>query len=237
MAVLSALGLATFFLGCWQLERRVWKLQLIGQITQRLHEAATDAPGPAEWLDITPRDAYRLIRVTGQYLNDREIFVRAVTRLGPGFWVMTPLRTLQNYTVLINRGYVPYRSVLHIKGIAEVRGLLRLSEPKGGFLRSNRPATNQWYSRDVLAMGETQKLSRFAPYFIDAEAEALPATDARQLTSSAPGSATTGAPVAPVGGLTVINLPNNHLVYAFTWFTLASMLAGAVIYVGGTRFR
>ena len=243
MGALGTLCLATLFLGFWQLERRVWKLRLIEQITQRLQEAATDAPGPSEWPRITPHDAYRRIRITGQYLNDRETLVRAVTRLGPGFWVMTPLRTLQNYTVLVNRGYVPHRSALHINGVTEVRGLLRLSEPKGGFLHSNSPTTNQWYSRDVLAMGAAQKLSRLAPFFIDAEAssgtiseQAVNSSAASvSVSASARTDTAASAPIAPVGGLTVIRLPNNHLVYAFTWFTLATMLAGAVIYIGRLR--
>ena len=38
-------------------------------------------------------------------------------------------------------------------------------------------------------------------------------------------------PSAPVGGLTVITFQNNHLVYAITWYALASMLAGGIAYV------
>ncbi|WP_204265686.1 SURF1 family cytochrome oxidase biogenesis protein, partial [Klebsiella pneumoniae] len=56
-------------------------------------------------------------------------------------------------------------------------------------------------------------LGEVAPYFIDRDA----GTNARDL---------------PIGGLTVIRFPNNHLVYAITWFALALMLAAALIYVG-----
>jgi surfeit locus 1 family protein len=41
----------------------------------------------------------------------------------------------------------------------------------------------------------------------------------------------------PVGGLTVIELPNNHLVYALTWFALALMLTGAAVYVDREEWR
>jgi len=33
--------------------------------------------------------------------------------------------------------------------------------------------------------------------------------------------------VNPVGGLTVLSFPNNHLVYALTWYGLALMSLGA----------
>jgi cytochrome oxidase assembly protein ShyY1 len=36
---------------------------------------------------------------------------------------------------------------------------------------------------------------------------------------------------APVGGLTVVSFPNNHLQYAITWFILAAMVAGAYIFL------
>jgi surfeit locus 1 family protein len=35
-----------------------------------------------------------------------------------------------------------------------------------------------------------------------------------------------------VGGLTVISFPNNHLIYALTWFGLALMTGGAIFWTG-----
>jgi surfeit locus 1 family protein len=35
----------------------------------------------------------------------------------------------------------------------------------------------------------------------------------------------------PVGGLTVISFPNNHLVYALTWYALAVMMVAALVWV------
>jgi surfeit locus 1 family protein len=101
-----------------------------------------------------------------------------------------------------------------------ITGLLRMTEPKGGFLRSNDPARNQWYSRDVQAISHALGLTGTAPYFIDAEAS--PAG-----SSSAAGNRPGGTPPArdePVPGLTVISFHNSHLVYATTWFSLALMV-------------
>ncbi|MGO9993383.1 MAG: SURF1 family protein [Steroidobacteraceae bacterium] len=230
---LSLLGLlclltvaALTALGIWQLERRVWKLNLIGQITQRVHAAPIAAPGPSQWPQVTAGDyAYRRVRVAGQYLNDRETLVHAVTRLGGGFWVLTPLRTAGGFTVLVNRGFVPperrdvaTRTAGLISDGTVVSGLLRVTEPKGAFLHANNPAADRWYSRDVAAIAAARSLSPIAPYFIDADATPVPGG-------------------LPVGGLTVIELPNNHLVYALTWFTLAVMLAGAAAYAGREEWR
>ena len=153
----------------------------------------------------------------GRYLQARETFVRAVTRLGPGFWVMTPFETVEGYQVLVNRGFVPpayrppaTRATGQIERETTVTGLLRMSEPKGGFLRTNDSAHDRWYSRDVAAIASARGLVHCAPYFVDAEA----------MEPKIAG--------APVGGLTVVSFPNNHLQYALTWFALASMLpAGA----------
>lgn len=216
---LMALGVAALTaLGTWQLERRTWKLALLQQIEERAHAPAVAPPGPGEWPRVSAaRDAYRRVVVTGRYLNDRETLVRAVTRLGEGFWVLTPLQTREGFLVLVNRGFVPperraiaTRSEGELQGETTVTGLLRIGEPGGGFLRANDPASDRWYSRDVAAIASARRLGSTAPYFIDADAGPVPGG-------------------WPVGGLTVLDLPNNHLQYALTWFALALMLLGAAI--------
>ena len=208
LIVAGALCAALIALGIWQIERRSWKLALIARVEQRIHAPAVPAPGPNRWPGITDAsDGYRHVTVTGRFRDDRATLVQAVTERGPVFWVMTPLVTERGFTVLVNRGFVPSRDPVPPGGATTVTGLLRLTEPKGAFLRYNDAATNRWYSRDVSAISAARGLDHVAPYFIDADA----------------GPAAT----APVGGLTVVHFTNNHLVYALTWFALAAMVAGA----------
>ena len=54
-------------------------------------------------------------------------------------------------------------------------GLLRMSEPGGGFLRSNDPAQQRWHSRDVAAIAQALQLARPAPFFVDAGLPSLKA--------------------------------------------------------------
>jgi surfeit locus 1 family protein len=134
-----------------------------------------------------------------------------VTDQGAGFWVMTPLRSDGGFTVLVNRGFVSANDMRQADRLqcpgddqAQVTGLLRISEPGGAFLRANQPAQDRWFSRDVSAIARARKLGQVAPYFIDADA-------------------TPGTGCGPQGGLTVLRFPNNHLVYALTWFSLAAL--------------
>lgn len=203
LALLAVVALAA--LGTWQVQRRAWKLALIAQVEARVHAVPVAAPGPPDWSSIdAPRAQYRRVRLTGRYLA-RQTLVQAATERGPGWWVLTPMRT-DAFTVLVNRGFVPARSAPPPpQGRVTVTGLLRITEPHGGFLHTNDPLHDRWYSRDVAAIAAAQGLGPIAPYFVDADA-----------ASSKPGS--------PAGGLTVIAFPNNHLVYAITWYGLAMMV-------------
>ncbi len=214
LAVLACAGFVA--LGNWQLRRLAWKEALIARVDLRLAAPAEAPPPRAQWAALGAADAYRKLCLDGVFLPGRETLVQAVTRLGPGWWVLAPLRTAQNDTVLVNRGFV---DALHrdpagrpaAEGPLQVCGLLRLSEPGGAFLRHNVPAEGRWYSRDVAAIAAAQQVpvAELAPYFLDADDHANPGG-------------------WPVGGLTVVRFRNSHLSYALTWYGLALLSAGAV---------
>ena len=276
-------------LGTWQVERRAWKLDLITRVEQRVHAPPAAAPGPAQWPNVTAAaDEYRHVSATGTFLDNSQTLVQAVTDLGAGYWVLTPLRLADGSVVLVNRGFVAaddrervqpgavgapavttpptttaaaaattppatttsaaattspatttsaamttpsatttspasatpgamtLQAAMTLPGATKVTGLLRMTEPRGGFLRHNDPGANRWYSRDVQAIAASHGLTRVAPFFIDAE------TVPRALATNGPGVA------VPVAGLTVITFHNSHLVYAITWYTLALMVAAAI---------
>ncbi|RDK05642.1 SURF1 family protein [Cupriavidus lacunae] len=215
-------------LGNWQIERRAWKLGLIAQVAERVHAPPVAAPAPAAWPALNMATGeYRRIHASGTFADDKQTLVQAVTELGGGYWVVTPLRMADGSTVLVNRGFVtePFRGrVAPAAGAtSEVVGLLRMSEPGTGFLRHNDAAHDQWFSRDVLAIAARRGLDHVAPYFIDAEAVPPPAGADPQAW--------------PVGGLTVTVFTNNHLSYALTWYGLALMVAAAAAYLGREEYR
>jgi surfeit locus 1 family protein len=217
-------------LGSWQVQRLQWKLALIERVESRVHAAPVAPPLPSHWGQISAgSDEYRHVRLAGTYLYEYTTPVQAVSELGSGYWLVTPLCTADGYVILVNRGFVPLEEGARYQARqaparpcpgsgtqVELTGLLRIAEPGGGFLRANDPVRNRWHSRDVAAIARARGLYNVAPYFVDAAKDQDPA----------------GAPDHPVGGLTVITFHNSHLGYAITWYVLALMVAGAWWWAG-----
>lgn len=210
-------GAGFFALGVWQVHRLAWKEALIARVDRHLKAAPVPAPGPAQWPSLTrDNDEYRRVQVTGRFDFARQVLVRASTELGPGFWVMTPLQRADDGSwVLVNRGFVRPEQRGHVpQGDAQqtVTGLLRFTEK--GFLQHNDPAQGRWYWRDAAQIAAADHLGGpVAPYFIDAAA--TPQT----------------AQAWPRPGLTVIHFPNDHLMYAITWFAMFAMVVAAIAYL------
>jgi surfeit locus 1 family protein len=211
-ALLLLLGL-----GGWQIQRLNWKEGLIAE-----RAAAVAAPPVAAPQSLTEarRLEFHHVFDEGVFLHGKEIYLGASSGAGSiGYQVLTPLQEAGGRIVFINRGYIPAalkdpakRAAGQIAGTVHVFGLLRLP-PNGRpnwFLPDNRPDLNYWFWVDLPAMAAADKLDRVAPFYIDADATANPGG-------------------WPKGGVTRLELPNDHLQYAITWFSLAVALI--VIYV------
>ncbi|WP_010681842.1 SURF1 family cytochrome oxidase biogenesis protein [Methylobacterium mesophilicum] len=205
-------------LGTWQLERRAWKEDLIARILRQSRAEPVAPPAPDAW--DPARDEFRHVRVTGRFLNDRETLVHGLApgetpgRALQGYYVLTPLVRPEGGTVLINRGFVPTELKAQgdrrdglIEGETTVTGILRASEVRGLFVPEPDPARGEWFNRDIPGIAAARGLKDAAPYLI--EADAVP-----------------GQTTWPRGGQLRVDLPNNHLQYAFTWFGLAACLIG-----------
>jgi surfeit locus 1 family protein len=222
--VLAAVLFAGFiWLGQWQVYRYHLKLRISHDMQTRVHAAPVPAPGPAQWPRIADGHLqYLHVRLTGQYLPGKQTLVHGSSKLGYGYWVLAPLRTGRGFIVLVNRGYVPSNlagtpastRLQPPAGKVTVTGLLRASEPGGGFLRHNQPRKNLWYSRDIAAIAASHSLpaDEVAPYFVDADAVA-------------------GGDRWPAAGLTNVHIYNHSLGYAITWFLLAlgTLLAAGIV--------
>ncbi|MCJ2063909.1 SURF1 family protein [Methylobacterium sp. J-088] len=203
-------------LGTWQIERKTWKEDLITRIVRQTQAAPVAPSAAAEW--DPARDEFRHVLVTGRFLNDKETLVHGLAagetpgRALQGYYVLTPFVRDGGGMVLINRGFVPTELKAQsdrrdglIDGPTTVTGILRASEPRGLFVPEPDPARGEWFNRDIGGIAAARGLSDVAPYLIEADA--------------APGQTTW-----PRGGQLRVDLPNNHLQYAFTWFSLAACL-------------
>lgn len=199
-------------LGNWQLRRLDWKVDLMTAVETRAYQEPVAAPrgqiDPAE-------QAYLRVTVRGQFRHGRSRRVKALTELGGGYWLMTPLQTSWGY-LWINRGFVPAASDpanwVNPEGPLQLEGLVRVSQPGGTLLEKNDPAAGRWYSRDVAALSADAALVDAADYFVDADHAAGPQD-------------------WPRGGLTRLKFRNTHLSYAVTWYAMAALLTAAVLYV------
>jgi surfeit locus 1 family protein len=210
--VLLCLGL-----GSWQIQRLHWKEGLIAARESAVSAAAIPVPQN----DAVARGLeFHRVTAQGVFLNDKEILLGATSEGGVnGYQILTPLREANGRIVFVNRGFIPAELRDRSKRIAgeptgpvRIEGLLRLP-PEGRpnwFLPDNRPDLNYWFWVDLPAMAAADKLEHVAQFYIDADATPNPGG-------------------WPQGGVTRLALPNNHLQYAVTWFSLA--VAMIVIYV------
>ncbi|MBX6321821.1 MAG: SURF1 family protein [Rhodospirillaceae bacterium] len=205
-------------LGTWQVQRLHWKTALIESRVARTTGPAVPFPFTAEGVDLKDLE-FRRSRVTGRFDHDHEIHLLARSLTGgAGYQIITPLTVTQGphagTVVLVNRGWVPMerrdpatRAAGQVSGEVTVEGVIRLPGVQHWMVPDNAPDRNVWFWTDLPAMVRSLGIAGpVAPVFL----EAGPAAN--------PGG-------LPVGGQTRIDLPNDHLQYAITWYSLAVALA------------
>ena len=213
-------------LGIWQLQRLQWKEGLIAEIEART-KAQPISLGEAVALAQKGEDvSYLCVRAEGRFDHAKERYFFTSVDGTVGWDVITPLMTENGEVVLIDRGFVPdalkdpaSRKQGEIEGPVTIIGLARSPETQGRFVPDNDTARNRWFWRDLTGMARSmfpRGVPKLTPFFLEAE------------KSDVPGG-------WPRGGQTRLDIPNDHLQYAITWFAIAFCLV--VIYVLYVRSR
>lgn len=216
-------------LGTWQVQRLYWKEALMADIQQRTHTPAVEL-AEIERLAASGGDIeYRTVRLSGTFDHTKEQHFFATHQGQTGYYIYTPLKLADGRSIFVNRGFVPYemkdatkRSLGQVDGLVAIEGLARaqLAKKPSMMLPDNDLTKNIYYWKDLRAMADSAGISRnsLVPFFVDAD------------TAPNPGG-------WPKGGVTIIDLPNNHLQYAITWYGLAAALVfvAGFAYVRGSR--
>jgi surfeit locus 1 family protein len=227
IAVLIALAIL-ITLGTWQVERLHWKEGLLADIAERL------AKPPVPLADIEAMAAsgtdieYRRVTASGVYDNSRERHFFATWRGQTGYYIYTPLQLADGRDLFVNRGFVPFdnkepemRMQGQLTDQQTVTGLARAKLPgkPSWVVPDNDIAKNIFYWKDLDVMASSTGLEKASvvPFFVDADDTPNPKG-------------------MPIGGVTEIDLPNNHLQYAFTWYGLAATLV-VIVLVAALRKR
>jgi surfeit locus 1 family protein len=218
LILLVALGIL-LALGTWQVERLHWKEGLLADIAER--QSAPAVPLSAiEAMAASGGDIeYRVVTATGRYINNKERHFFATYDGEPGFHIYTPLQLADGRYLFVNRGFVPYdakepemRMQGQLTDEQTVTGLARArlaGQPSG--MPDNDLAKDIFYWKDLDAMAASDGLEKdkVLPFFVDAD------------KTPNPGG-------LPIGGVTIVDLPNNHLQYIVTWYGLAVVLVAIV---------
>lgn len=215
-------------LGTWQLQRRAEKHLLLNQIETRRNLPAA----PIE--DLIPVGDYAAFRnatATGVFEHGKEVYVFAPHAdegpTKPGFKVLTPFRLVGGDTILVDRGWVPEdrrlpgtRAAGQVKEQVELTGTLRRTGAESMFTPPPDMAGRIFYSRDTAAIVKAFGFRLRTPLLFEATSFQVRGPK----------------PVA-----SAVNIPDNHLNYALTWYSLAIVLL--VVYFrlhytsGRLRFR
>ncbi|WP_316359115.1 SURF1 family protein [Devosia sp.] len=215
--LMLALAATCVWLGTWQLQRLGEKEALVAAVDARLDADPVPVPPAEQWaeLDLEALN-FQPVLLTGAFRYNQTVTV--FTSLanargpadGPGYWVVTPFLLAEGGTVFVNRGFVPqdYQEAAVTDGQGEdgqvtISGLLRPAEAAGMMTPGPNTSDRIEWVRDPQRLAEMvdPALAPFAPFYVD-----LPAGPAGEL---------------PQGGETVVEFPNNHLGYAYTWYGFA----------------
>ena len=184
-------------LGTWQIHRLQWKLDLISEINNGLNSE------PVFYSNTNIKN-YQKVKFSGIFDFKKQIYLYSLNNKGkPGYDIITPLKTNSNEILLINRGWIQ-KDQKNNKKINKIisnsfEGILKKITKPNPFKPDNDIENNIWYSLNLkdLESFTGYKLSNFV-LFLQNNQNTLVENKI----------------VSP-------DLPNNHLKYAITWYSVA----------------
>lgn len=214
-AVVMAVGCVA--MGLWQVDR-------LGQRHERndlLERNLSAPPAPAERLltvgtDLPPGDAYTPVRATGRYDVAEQLVVRTRPFQGQvGYYVLTPLVTVDGPALLVNRGWVPGGATPTTlpevpappAGQVTVVGRARPSEPES---TTGEPPPGQVTRIHVPTIARTLPYEVYGGYADLVRQRPAPAETPEPLPAPEPEE-------------------GPHLAYAFQWFLFAGLALGGYV--------
>ncbi|UWR23417.1 SURF1 family protein [Sulfitobacter sp. S190] len=200
-------GLAILlWLGFWQVQRLDEKLGIIADIDARI--AAEPGPLPAN--PGAEADSYLPVSVTGSFGEGYLRVLVSQKDIGAGYRIISPFTTDEGRTIMVDRGFVPVARE-DIPAPAEdvtLSGNLQWPREIDSFTPEPDLTDNTWFARDVPAMAAA----------LTTEPILLVARD----------TSFSDLPVVPLP-VDTSAIPNDHLQYAITWFSLAAIWAAMTV--------
>jgi len=202
------LSVITLFcaLGTWQLVRLQWKNTLIEQISEGLKSL------PINYSDKVKVN-YQRVTIEGKYNFGKQIFLYSLNDKGqPGYDVITPFESLNLENVLVNRGWIKSNlknnDIINRTTDYKIQGLILRNIKPNIFKPENDVKANIWFSINLKQIKEVTD-KNFGDYILYLEDKKTNIPKPKKIT---------------------IDLPNNHLKYAFTWYSISISIFGYFLY-------
>ncbi|SMX43928.1 SURF1 family protein [Actibacterium lipolyticum] len=189
-------------LGVWQLQRLEWKEAVLADIDSRIGSAPVAIPAMPD----PDADRYLPVEAVGTFIGEELRVLASVKLVGAGHRLVSAFET-DGRRVLVDRGFLPLQTDAGTRpdGAVTVVGNIHWPDEIDGFTPAPDLENNLWFARDVAAMANALGTE---PVLIIA----------RDITPRS--AAITPMPVNSAG------IPNDHLSYAITWFSLAFVWLG-----------
>jgi surfeit locus 1 family protein len=173
-------------------------MELISEITLGLNST------PVTYSNSIKKNYQRVVS-NGFYNFKDQIYLYSLNEKGkPGFDVITPFNTVGKEIVLVNRGWIPKElkelpEINSVQGNTKITGLLRKIYKANIFKPDNDINANIWFSVNLndLEKFTGKKFSNFVIYLEDLDIK------------------------TPLPRIITVDVPNNHLKYAITWYSIA----------------
>ncbi len=189
-------------LGIWQVQRLAWKEGVLADIEARISAAPVSLP------DAPNADEHRYLPVTAEgYLGPRYLRVLVSRKkVGAGYRLITGFNIPGSDPMLIDLGFLKVSDDLPVlpAGPVVVEGNLHWPDDRNSSTPENDMAGNIWFARDLEPMSEALQVRPLL----------LVARDVSHFSPQV-----TPLPVDTSA------IPNDHLSYAITWFSLAAIWA------------
>ena len=191
-------------LGKWQVERLDWKNSIIAEIS----ESVAKSPNVIMPHQIESVQQYQSVRVNGEFLSEELHVLHSLKSYGPGFKLIKPFKLSSDGVILVDLGFIRERNKLKERIILSntITGNILFPNETDSFTPDPNFEKNIWFSRDLGAIANYLETIPVLIVLSNIVHEEIIAT-----------------PLRP-------NLINNHLQYAFTWFSMAMAWSFMSIY-------
>lgn len=188
-----------FSLGTWQLYRLQWKENIIRKI-----ELSSKLPPTS--LDINNMEEFKKIKIKGKLLLKNYFLYQLNEKGNYGFNLISVLQTDNSNFFLVKRGWLPkiekkYEENYPLVMVSnvEIEGVLHLVKPKRNFVPENNDKEKFFYYLDINQLSKSLNV-KLEPYLIEQSSSDKYFINLKNTSR--------------------INITNNHLQYAITWYVL-----------------